>query len=107
MKWVFGPGIGCGVIPPSSRLQCIPPPWPARGVTQPTFLGRSVIGHHTEIWQELCEIGLRSWENVWTAPALIPLAVHPSAMAWPEHDTAHVLEPKCDEISLGDRSGAV
>ena len=107
MKWVFGPGIGCGVALPTSTLPHIPPPWPDRSMTQPTFLGRSVIGYHTEIGQELCEIGLRSWENVWTAPALIPLAVHPSAMAWPEHDTADVLGPKCDGISLGDRSGAV
>ena len=81
MKSVFGPGIGCGVIPPSSRLQCIPAPWPARGVTQPTFLGRSVKGYHSERGQELCEMGVRSWNSAWDCAAYIQSATHPTAMA--------------------------
>ena len=107
MKWVFGPGIGCGVALPTSNLPHIPPPWPGRSMTQPTFLNRSAMGYHSEIGQELCEMGLRSWNRVWGHPALIPFAVHPSAMAWPEHDTAHVLGPKRHWISHRDMSGAV
>ena len=81
MKWVFGPGIARGIALPTSNLPHIPPPWPDRSMTQPTFLGRSAMGYHSEIGQELCEIGLRSWNRVWGCAAYIQSATHPTAMA--------------------------